>query len=186
MPRRKTIREQSLEEILPYLFTFGDNIFTELEQTLLKEVLIYNKTFFDLIPSTELTTFRQKQIFNAAVKRLCRILHETGKKQSAYNKIEYELAEANEKLQNITSKQNTLSLAPELKVLLDTPIDKAGLSARVVNICSRAGIGTLFDLIKYSRADFLKHRDSGKKSADEVEDFLKNKGLFWKMQIDTM
>jgi DNA-directed RNA polymerase alpha subunit len=104
----------------------------------------------------------------------------------SYKAIEVELAETKEKLetlQNSIDKQNKLST--ELKKLLATAIDKKDFSARVFNVFSKGDIVTIFDLIQYSRADFLKHRNSGEKCADEVEAFLKSKGLFWKAQIET-
>jgi DNA-directed RNA polymerase alpha subunit len=104
----------------------------------------------------------------------------------SYKAMEAELIETKEKLealQNSIDKQHKLS--SELKELLTTPIDRKDFSVRVFNVFSKASIVIIFDLIQYSRADFLKYRNSGKKCADEVEAFLKSKGLSWKTQIET-
>ena len=105
----------------------------------------------------------------------------------SYKAMEEELTETKEKLKTLQdSIDKVYKRSLELKELLATPIDKKWFSVRVLNIFSQAGINTILDLIKYSRADFLKYRNSGKKCADEVEAFLKSKGLFWKTQIETL
>ena len=71
----------------------------------------------------------------------------------------------------------------ELKKTLSTSVDNFEFSQRVLNICLMADIDTIADLVRYSRKDFSDLRNSGKKSVDEVEHFLKSKGLSWKMKI---
>ena len=63
--------------------------------------------------------------------------------------------------------------------ILDMTIEecKADLSIRAYNICKREGIETLCDLTKLSRMDWLKFRDSGKKSMECIEDLLAKHGL---------
>lgn len=56
---------------------------------------------------------------------------------------------------------------------------KADLSIRAYNICKREGIETLRDLTKLSRMDWLKFRDSGKKSMECLDDLLSKHGLSW-------
>lgn len=64
---------------------------------------------------------------------------------------------------------------------LDMTIEecKADLSIRAYNICKREGIETLCDLTKLSRMDWLKFRDSGKRSMECIEDLLAKHGLSW-------
>ena len=64
---------------------------------------------------------------------------------------------------------------------LDMTIEecKADLSIRAYNICRREGIETLRDLTKLSRMDWLKFRDSGKKSMECIEELLAKHGLSW-------
>lgn len=64
---------------------------------------------------------------------------------------------------------------------LDMTIEecKADLSIRAYNICKREGIETLGDLSKLSRMDWLKFRDSGKKSMECIDDLLAKHGLSW-------
>jgi DNA-directed RNA polymerase alpha subunit len=73
-------------------------------------------------------------------------------------------------------------LSQELKELLDTRIDELGFPKRVMNVCLMADIYTISDLIRYTRKEFGKLRNSGKKSGDDVEAFLKSKGLNWKIK----
>lgn len=65
--------------------------------------------------------------------------------------------------------------------ILDMTIEecKADLSIRAYNICKREGIETLCDLTKLSRMDWLKFRDSGKRSMECIEDLLAKHGLSW-------
>ncbi len=64
---------------------------------------------------------------------------------------------------------------------LDMTIEecKADLSIRAYKICKREGIETLRDLTKLSRMDWLKFRDSGKKSMECLDDLLAKHGLSW-------
>ena len=53
------------------------------------------------------------------------------------------------------------------------------LSARSTNICRRNDINTVGDLCKLRRTDWLKFRDSGKKTLIELNYFLNYNGLDW-------
>lgn len=53
------------------------------------------------------------------------------------------------------------------------------LSARSTNICRRNDINTVGDLCKLRRTDWLKFRNSGKKTLIELNYFLNYNGLDW-------
>ena len=53
------------------------------------------------------------------------------------------------------------------------------LSVRTMNICMRNGINTVGDLCKLRRTDWLKFRNSGKKTLIELNYFLNYNGLDW-------
>ena len=79
-------------------------------------------------------------------------------------------------------------LAP-LKTLTPEPDPKAdikakrivdcGLSVRTMNICIANDINTVGDLCKLRRTDWLKFRNSGKKTLIELDDLLHDNGLDW-------
>ena len=53
------------------------------------------------------------------------------------------------------------------------------LSVRTLNICHANGIETLGDLCKLHKTDWLKFRNSGRKSLAELDDLLHDNGLDW-------
>ncbi|MGB1039098.1 MAG: DNA-directed RNA polymerase subunit alpha C-terminal domain-containing protein, partial [Bacteroidia bacterium] len=57
------------------------------------------------------------------------------------------------------------------------------LSVRAFNCLRAAEIKTLGDLVQYDIADLLKFRNFGKKSLTELEDFVKEKGLNFGMDV---
>jgi len=179
MGSKKTIREQRIEELLQSLLLFGG--LSKLEQTILTEVLINDKQFKDLTKTLRLTTYRQKQIFNTATSTLMKALAVANEEVNAYSAMKVELAATKKKLEALErSIEEKKKLSPEMKELLAIPIDKTSLSSRVKNVCYKADINKVSDLIKYSKRAFGGLRDSGKKSIDEVGAFLEAHGLSWK------
>lgn len=69
---------------------------------------------------------------------------------------------------------------PEREALLATPLTSCDLSVRTLNICKANGIETLGDLTKLYKTDWLKFRNSGKKSLIEIDELLEANGLSWK------
>ena len=53
------------------------------------------------------------------------------------------------------------------------------LSVRTMNICIANDINTIGDLCKLRRTDWLKFRNSGKKTLIELDDLLHDNGLDW-------
>ena len=184
MPNKKTIKEQSLEELLPHLLALGEGSLSKLELGLMEEVLIKNNSFNDLTEIIQLTTFRQKQVFANAVKRLIRAVDEAKKKSNAYPAMEKELTSTKKKLETLEESINRKNkLSPEVKELLALKIDTLGFSSRLVNVCFKAHINIVADLVCLSRREFLSNRDCGELSINEVDTFLKKKGLEWEMKI---
>ena len=62
---------------------------------------------------------------------------------------------------------------------LDIKIEDCNLSVRTTNICKANGINTLGDLCKLHKTDWLKFRNSGRKSLAELDDLLHDNGLDW-------
>ena len=61
--------------------------------------------------------------------------------------------------------------------LMELPIEEMDLSVRSYNCLKRAGVNTVEDLIKKSKADMLKVKNLGVKSIDEVIQKLESYGL---------
>ncbi len=61
--------------------------------------------------------------------------------------------------------------------LMELPIEEMDLSVRSYNCLKRAGVNTIEDLTKKSRADMLKVKNLGIKSIDEVIAKLESYGL---------
>ena len=78
-------------------------------------------------------------------------------------------------------RQEMMQLSAISNPALDIKIEdcKAELSIRAVNVCRMAGIRTLRDLTLMHKTDFLKYRNSGKKSLEQLDDLLTKHGLTW-------
>ena len=54
---------------------------------------------------------------------------------------------------------------------------------RIINCCRNAGIEHVWQLVQYTPNEFLKHRNFGKKSHNEIETYLKKKNLNFGMRF---
>src|ERR1700722_4549404 len=101
MASKKTIREHSIDELLPFLLLLGKGQLSKLEQYLLAEVLINGKKFKDLIQSLRLNTNRQKQIFDNAINLLMKalVLAIESENVNAYSAMKRELIDTTKKLE---------------------------------------------------------------------------------------
>lgn len=70
-----------------------------------------------------------------------------------------------------------------MRKILKTPLSDLDLSVRAYNCLKAAEIRTLGELVSYHIEDLLKFRNFGKKSLTELEDFVKEKGLNFGMDI---
>ena len=186
MDNEEALREQSIKKLFKALLPFGNTTLPAIEQRLLKEVLINKKTFEELQKPLGIPIVTQEKLFNHALKHLNRILCDVSEKlhTNAYTILEKELAETKKKLESLErSAEQHDKLSPELKELLATPISQCDLPPRVQNICLFAEIKTVHDLVRYSRYDFKSFRNSGKRTCNDVEEFLEENGLSWEMQI---
>lgn len=60
---------------------------------------------------------------------------------------------------------------------LRLPIEEIELSVRAQNCINQAGIEYVWDLVRRSETEMLKHRNFGKKSANEIQEKLQDMGL---------
>jgi DNA-directed RNA polymerase alpha subunit len=71
----------------------------------------------------------------------------------------------------------------EQKELLDKKIDDSYLSIRIKNICKANGLNTVRDICRLAKTDWMKFRHGGHKSMREIDDYLKDNGLDWGMNV---
>ncbi len=74
-------------------------------------------------------------------------------------------------------------LLPEMKALLSQKTEELDLSVRTRSLLKANGIDTILDLCRLKKTDWLKFRNSGKKSLMELEDFLTAHNLTWGMDV---
>ncbi|WP_341662062.1 DNA-directed RNA polymerase subunit alpha [Blattabacterium cuenoti] len=71
-----------------------------------------------------------------------------------------------------------------MRTLLKSKLSDMDLSVRTKNCLKSASITTIEDLISCSKSTILKMRNFGKKSLDELESKMKEKGLYFGMKIE--
>jgi DNA-directed RNA polymerase alpha subunit len=157
----------------------------------LRHAFVENESYTEIIASTGLSGTRIKQILPSATLRLVQFLHSTLEKIELISDLEQELASMRKELAELKEKcriseaslARRVELPPETQAILNTPIDQVGFSARIVNVFEREDIRTVKDIVQYRRKDFAGLRNTGKESLDEIEVFLKSKGLGWEMEL---
>jgi hypothetical protein len=184
MNDNKTAREEATKNLLAALLKINIETIRPLHKTMLVEVLLNGRTFSELTEIVNLTTARQRTVFQNAVNRLINALRGMNEKLNSCDELKEELLLTQKRLQILESKINKeLSISPELKKAWSVPIGEAGFSNRVRQICSMADIHFISDLVSLSKREFLQLRNCGKKCMNEVDAYLDMNGLSWKMPI---
>ena len=70
-----------------------------------------------------------------------------------------------------------------MRKILKTELVDLDLSVRALNCLKAADIRTLAELVSYDVADMLKFRNFGKKSLSELDEFVREKGLHFGMDV---
>ncbi len=70
-----------------------------------------------------------------------------------------------------------------MSALLKTKIEDLGIGQRSLNCLKAADVNTLGDLVQYNKNDLLKLRNFGKKSLEELEKIVEQKGLTFGMDL---
>ena len=71
----------------------------------------------------------------------------------------------------------------QMRKILKTPLSDLDLSVRAYNCLKAAEIRTLGELVSFHIDDLLKFRNFGKKSLTELEEFVREKGLVFGMDV---
>jgi DNA-directed RNA polymerase alpha subunit len=182
--KMEAIRNEAVKDLIQSLLPLGKERLMELEQRLLYEVIIENKSYEELKALLLLPVSRQKVVFQLAVKRMMKVIAKVSEADLDYGRLEKELQSTRKQLAAMEKKlSRRTELSSEQRKILSMPIDKVGFSARIVNSVRGANIRTVSDLIGLSRYDLLKFRNLGKKGVDELDAFLISKGLTWGMEV---
>jgi len=156
----------------------------QVERTILNGILVEGKTFKEVQEITKLTAQRQAVVFQNGVNRLLNNLGGLSKKLQGFDKLAGELYETQQQLKKFDDQNKTENtLTEKQKKVLSLPLTETGLTARVINICDFGQIHIVSDLVKIPKTEFLKLRNCGKKSVDEVDAFFLKNDLSWKMKI---
>ncbi len=70
-----------------------------------------------------------------------------------------------------------------MRQLLKTKLEDLGISVRALNCLKAAEVNTLGELVQYNKSQLMKFRNFGKKSMDELEKLVEEKGLTFGMDL---
>ncbi len=70
-----------------------------------------------------------------------------------------------------------------MRQLLKTKLEDLGISVRALNCLKAADVNTLGELVQYNKNQLMKFRNFGKKSMDELEKLVEEKGLTFGMDL---
>ncbi len=191
----KTLKEAGTKDLLTAVLHSAGYTLSKHEKTILEEFLMHGKTFGEVKDTRWWPISLQKRHYKNGMNKLINHLQQTVGKLSEYksdyiqvqkkaDKLQAELANANwelEKLRNMLKAKRKLK--PEIRAFLSTLMDELPISARIKNACRSFGVYTVNDLVRVKKHEFLVKRNLGKKSAEEIEVFLKQYGLSWNMDI---
>lgn len=179
---RRFIINNSKRFLDSIILLLPENALTNREKCIL-EMCISDNNFQNVAEKCNLTSARISQIFQKGL-RIASIYcfkmkkdydenyisvhkeNEFLKKENSMLKIE--ILKLNEKLAfDSLEKDNVLLIS-----IYDTP-----MSVRLLNVLKSNEIQILYDVLLYSKSDYLKFRNLGKKSVDELEEVLEEYGL---------
>lgn len=180
----KTVREESVKKLIHSALKIDVKSISELEKTILIEVLDNGKSFAELQNTNNLTSSRQRTILENTVNKLGKHLETINDKQRQYEESQKELIELRHwKILLEASVEKEKAIDPKLKKTLSLIVQDVGFSNRVLQIFFNNNIFAVSDIVKYSKRNMSRLRNCGKKSIKEIEDFLKKNELSWGMKV---
>lgn len=168
---------------------FGERI-TPREREVLEQI-IRLRPLGEIAKEYNLTETRIKQVFEKALRKM---VHFSSEISTRVEKTETALAAADETITRLMEENKVLKTmlgnrVPASAVVpqfLNTPVRDLGLSVRATNCLVAADINTLADLVVKNRYEVVRYRSLGKKSLEEVEGFLKARGLHLGMTVEEL
>jgi hypothetical protein len=173
----KYLREKGIKELLTALLDIKLPGQSRLEKEILYEVLIHHRKFETLAETKSLSKDAQRTLLINGINRINDFLASLEERSLAYAAIESELKAYQERYGDLEEEKHF-----EKKEHLQQPINELPFSLRIKHACEAAGIHLLGDLLKLSRAQFLGLPNTGKKSLNEIENFINEKGLDWQIE----
>lgn len=184
---KNTEAKEAINTLIHSLLEGNITRLVSLHHKLLTEVLCNDKTFIELKDVVNLTTTRQKRVFDDAVFILNEHIKLLNKKLASSNKMEAELLELRHwkyLLEASLEKKEEKIINPDLKKKISQLVQQqAEFSTRIKQILSANNINTIGDLMSYPRHELLKLRNCGKKSITEIETYFEKHELWWGMDI---
>jgi hypothetical protein len=178
------LKQEAISGLLSTVINLEITKIPQVERTILNGLLVEGKTFKEVLETTKLTASRQTVVFQNGVNRLINNLGGLSKKLQSFDKLAGELYQTQQLLKKFENEDKLASaLTWKQKKFLSLALTEIGLSARAVNVCDWGQIHTVSDLVKLSKTEFLKLRNCGKKTVDEVDAFFLKNHLSWKMKI---
>lgn len=177
-------KEESIKKILSSLLEENASLLTVKETEVLRMILVENKKPEEAGKELLLTSRRIKDLFHFGVKRLANKLSTLHGRLNHAEQMQEEINTLKSKLKQYEEKEKQVVVLPvETQKLLSMNLEDVALPKRVFNILYAYDFRTVEDLVRISKNDFRKFRNAGKQSADELEAFLKSKGLTWSMKV---
>ena len=167
--------------ILSIIEELNVNWLPDREKDILLKTITYTGNFKQVADEHDLTKERVRQLFEKGLKRV-RVGCLRMKRE--YDCNYHEVKEENIKLrkENNELKDYISKLPDEKKVkiegminkseVLSKPLYELDLGVRTYNCLNNADIKTLGDIVSYTKSDFMKFRNFGKKSMDELEEVV--------------
>ena len=91
--------------------------------------------------------------------------------------------EVQARLKNAKAKYSTEEVIA-MTELFNKEIKELPLKVRTMNILRMSDISTLGDLLKIGKMGLLKLRNCGPKTRNDIEEFMKNNGLSWDIDVN--
>lgn len=91
--------------------------------------------------------------------------------------------EVQARLKNAKAKYSTEEVIA-MTELFNKEIKELPLKVRTMNILRMSDISTLGDLLKIGKMRLLKLRNCGPKTRNDIEEFMKNNGLSWDIDVN--
>lgn len=163
----------------------------EREGSILRERL-NGVAMYDLMERYGLTRERIRQLVEKAIRK-SRDLTNLQERLDSVRELEEQVATLNNVVASLKSKLKSENHEADEKdysplcKLLSTPLADMDFTVRALNCMKHNNVQsleTVGDLCRLSRIDLLKFRNLGKKTLSEIEDFMYEYGLSFKMDVD--
>ncbi len=154
------------------------------DREVLTAFLVQDKTTKEVAEITKLTTFRVKQILVDAVHRVKLKLITLDKQFSMRGSMQEKIDSLMERVRRYEEREREINALPEnRRKLLSVKLADIDFSIRLLNACQLSKINTVGDIVKLTKREFMSLRNVGRKSVDELDEFIHTKDLHWGMKI---